>query len=154
MRTFLLLGLTAACAFAADDLKAFPPAEPGMTRHVIRLPKQKDESLFKIELIAGKIVRTDSRNSYFFGGDLETVNIPGWGYDRYVLRELGPMAGSLVAADPDAPQVDRFISLGRETILRYNSRLPVVVYVPAGIEVRYRIWRAQPALPAPADPTQ
>ncbi|MBW2490657.1 MAG: proteinase inhibitor I4 serpin, partial [Deltaproteobacteria bacterium] len=27
---------------------------------------------------------------------------------------------------------------------RYNSRLPVVVYVPEGVEVRYRIWRAEP----------
>jgi ecotin len=152
MRTILLIGLTAASvAFAADDMKAFPPAEPGMTRHVIHLSKQNDESLFKVELIAGKIVRTDSRNSYFFGGAIETVSIPGWGYDRYILRKLGPMAGSLVAVDPDAPQVDRFISLGSETILRYNSRLPVVVYVPAGIEVRYRIWRAQPVLPSPPD---
>src|SRR5277367_6763395 len=98
MTTIVLVALifvSSLLGFAADDMKAFPPAEPGMTRHVIRLPKQKDETLFKIELIAGKIVRTDSRNSYFFGGVLETVNIPGWGYDRYVLRELGPMAGSL-----------------------------------------------------------
>jgi ecotin len=162
MRTILLISLTsigltliglagASVAFAADDLKAFPPAEQGMTRHVIRLPKQKDESLFKVELIVGKTVRTDARNSYFFGGTLETENIPGWGYDRYILRNLGPMAGSLVAIDPDAPKVDRFIGLGRETILRYNSRLPVVVYVLAGVEVRYRLWRAEPLLPAPAD---
>ena len=33
--------------------------------------------------------------------------------------------------------------------MRYNSRLPIVVYVPAGVEVRYRIWRAdQTAAPA------
>jgi ecotin len=29
-------------------------------------------------------------------------------------------------------------------LIRYNSRLPVVVYVPEGVEVRYRIWRADP----------
>ena len=41
------------------------------------------------------------------------------------------------------PKVDRFITLGGEPkLLRYNSRLPVVVYVPADVEVRYRIWRA------------
>ena len=27
-------------------------------------------------------------------------------------------------------------------LLRYNSRLPVVVYVPQGFDVRYRIWTA------------
>jgi ecotin len=136
-------------AYAADDLKAFPPAEEGMTRHVIRVPQQKDEAAFKVELIIGKTVRTDAQNHYFFGGALETVNIPGWGYDRYVLRKLGPMAGTLMATDPGAPQVERFIRLGGETILRYNSRLPVVVYVPEGIEVRYRIWRAGPTTVAP-----
>jgi len=25
--------------------------------------------------------------------------------------------------------------------MRYNSRLPLVIYVPQGVEVRYRIWR-------------
>jgi ecotin len=132
-------------------MKAFPSAEEGMIRHVIRLPKQKDEAAFKVELIIGKTVRTDAKNRYFFGGTLETENIPGWGFDRYILRKLGPMAGTLMAVDPNAPQVERFISLGGETILRYNSRLPLVVYVPAGIEVRYRRWRAEPISISPPD---
>jgi ecotin len=132
-------------------MKAFPSAEEGMIRHVIRLPKQKDEAAFKVELIIGKTVRTDAKNRYFFGGTLEIENIPGWGFDRYILRKLGPMAGTLMAVDPDAPQVERFISLGGETILHYNSRLPLVVYVPAGIEVRYRRWRAEPISISPPD---
>ncbi len=34
------------------------------------------------------------------------------------------------------------ITLGGEPELhRYNSRLPLVVYEPDGVEVRYRIWR-------------
>ena len=82
--TVAFLALT--CSFiapAADDLSAFPPAEAGMTRHVIRLPEEKDESVIKVELIIGKTVRTDSVNHYFFSGRLETENIPGWGFDRY-----------------------------------------------------------------------
>jgi ecotin len=126
-------------------MKAFPPADEGMTRYVISLPKQKDETSFRVELIIGKTVKTDATNSYFFGGTLETENIPGWGFDRYILRKLGPMAGTLMAVDPHAPQVERFISIGGEArFLRYNSRLPLVVYVPAGVEVRYRLWRAEP----------
>jgi ecotin len=139
--------LTFTCSLiipAADDMKAFPPAEEGMTRHVIRLPQAKDESASKVELIIGKTVKTDPINHYFFSGKLETENIPGWGFDRYVLRKLGTMAGTLMAVDPAAPQVERFVSLSGETILRYNSRLPIVVYVPAGVEVRYRLWRAEP----------
>ena len=147
----LLATLSLAFAQTTDNMKAFPPAGEGMTRHVIRLPQEKDEAALKVEVIVGKTVRTDAQNRYFFGGTLETENIPGWGYNRYILRKLGPMAGTLMAPDPNAPQVDRFISLGGETILRYNSRLPIVVYVPDGVEVRYRLWRAEPMLVSPAE---
>ncbi len=142
-----LLTLVAAnlSATAADDLKAFPPAEKGMVRYVLQLPKEKDESAFKVELIAGKTVRVDAGNRYFFGGRIEEETIEGWGYTRYLIRELGPMAGTLMAIDPDAPKVDRFIALGGDPYLvRYNSRLPIVVYAPEGVEVRYRVWRAEP----------
>jgi ecotin len=144
---FALFALVScAYAFAADNLQAFPPAEAGMLRHVIELPPQEDESAFKVELIVGKTVTIDAGNRYFFGGTLETETIPGWGFNRYILRKLGPMAGTLMAVDPDAPKVERFISLGGEPrLLRYNSRLPLVVYVPADVEVRHRVWRAEPA---------
>ena len=79
----------------------------------------------------------------FFSGTLETKTIDGWGFDRHILRELSPMGGTLMAPDPKAPQVDRFITLrGDPQLLRYNSQWPPVVYVPNDVEVRYRIWRA------------
>ncbi|MFY9316388.1 MAG: ecotin family protein [Burkholderiales bacterium] len=67
------------------------------------------------------------------------------GMARYVVAKLGPMAGTLMVVDPNAPKVARFIALGGEPYLvRYSSRLPVVVYVPVNAEVRYRIWSAAP----------
>jgi ecotin len=40
--------------------------------------------------------------------------------------------------------VERFIAIsGEPYLIRYNSRLPIVVYVPEGVEVRYRIWKAR-----------
>lgn len=134
-------------AFASDALQAFPPAEAGMVRHVIILPKQDDESALKVELIIGKTVIADATNRYFFGGTLKTESISGWGFERYILDKLGPMAGTLMAVDPDAPKVERFVTLGGEELLvRYNSRLPLVVYVPVDVEVRHRVWRAEPSL--------
>jgi ecotin len=128
---------------AAEDLAAFPPVEKGMVRHVLRLPKKDDENAFKIELIAGKTVKADTANRYFFGGKIEAQNIQGWGYVCYRISELGPMAGTLMAADPAAPKEDRFVALGGEPYLvRYNSRLPLVVYAPEGVTVRYRVWSA------------
>ena len=130
---------------AADDLKAFPPAEKGTVRHVLQLPAQADESAFKVELIVGRTVQVDAANKYFFGGKIEAETIQGWGYTRYLVRQLGPMAGTMMAIDPDAPKVDRFVAVGGEPyLIRYNSQLPVVVYVPEGVEVRYRVWSATP----------
>ena len=133
---------TGSSADIARELKAFPPPGEGMTRFVITLPTQADEDLLKVQLLIGKTVKLDPQNRYFFGGRLETETIQGWGYDRYVLKSLGPMAGTLMAVDPNVPKIDRFITLGGEPqLLRYNSRLPLVIYVPDGVEVRYRIWR-------------
>jgi ecotin len=150
MRTFAAIALLTLAAVtsarAADNMQAFPAAEDGMTRYVIGLPPKDDESALRVELLIGKTVRTDAGNRYFFGGTLETETIAGWGFDRHIVRKLGPMAGTLMAVDPNAPKVDRFITLaGEPRLLRYNSRLPLVVYVPADVEVRYRIWRADPA---------
>jgi ecotin len=138
----LSLGLVAQ---AADNMKAFPPAEAGMVRFVFQPPEQKDESAFQIELIVGKTVKADKANRHFFGGKIEEQNIEGWGFPKYVVSKLGPMAGTLMAVDPNEPLVERFITLGGGPyLIRYNSRLPVVVYVPEGVEVRYRIWQAAP----------
>jgi ecotin len=130
---------------AADNMKAFPAAEEGMVRYVLQLPKQDDESTFKVELIAGKTLEVDDGNRYFFSGSIQKETITGWGVPRYNVSNLGPMAGTLMAIDPNAPKVSRFIALGGEPyLISYNSRLPIVVYAPEGVEIRYRIWSAMP----------
>ena len=139
--TVLSLFFAVMSARAADSLKAFPPAEEGMVRYVLQLPEQDDESIFKVELIVGKTVQVDEKNRYFFGGNIEKEIIKGWGYPSYKVSKMGPMAGTLMAVDPDAPKVARFITLGGEPyLIRYNSRLPIVMYVPENVVVRYRIW--------------
>lgn len=128
---------------AINNMKAFPSAEKGKVRFVLHLPKQKDESLFKVELTVGKTVRIDKANRYFLGGKIESQTIPGWGFTCYMVSKVGPIAGTLMAVDPNEQKVDRFITLGGEPfIIPYNSRIPVVVYVPEDAEARYRIWRA------------
>jgi ecotin len=128
---------------AGDNMNAFPPADKGQLRYVLHLPEQDDESNYQVELIVGKTVEIDEINQYFFAGQINTESIAGWGFPRYLVSELGPMAGTLMAVDPNSPKVNRFVRLGGGPyLIRYNSRLPVVVYVPAGVEVRYRIWSA------------
>ncbi len=130
---------------AQDNLKAFPEADDGSARFVLQLPEKPDESLFKVELLVGKKQKLDELNSYFFGGKINSQTVEGWGFTKYVVSDLGPLAGTLIAVDPNLPKVDRFITLGGDPFLiRYNSKIPLVVYVPKDAEVRYRIWRTEP----------
>jgi ecotin len=145
MKGWLIIVLAFFCALpeghTAGNLKAFPAPEPGTTRHVLNLPQEPDESLFKVELVIGKTVEVETQNRYFFAGRIEAESVAGWGFTRYTVGALGPMAGTLMAVDPAAPKAPRFITLGGEPyLIRYNSRLPIVVYVPDGVEVRYRLW--------------
>ncbi|MNF15302.1 Ecotin precursor [compost metagenome] len=54
---------------------------------------------------------------------------------------MGP--ASTLMACPDNTRKEAFVPVvGDGFMLRYNSKLPVVVYVPDGVQVRYRIWSA------------
>ncbi|WP_240387200.1 serine protease inhibitor ecotin [Brevundimonas naejangsanensis] len=127
-------------AGAADALKAFPAATAGQTRHVITLPAQTDESALKVELILGKTQTVDC-NRKAFGGRLETRTAEGWGYDYYVLPALGNAASTLMGCPPGSEH-EAFVATQEQPLIRYNSRLPVVVYAPSDVDVRYRVWRA------------
>ena len=127
-------------AGAADALKAFPAATAGQTRHVIALPAQTDESGLKVELILGKTQTVDC-NRQVFGGRLETRTAEGWGYDYYVLPALGNVASTMMGCPPGSAR-QAFVTTQEQPLIRYNSRLPVVVYAPSDVEVRYRVWRA------------
>jgi ecotin len=138
--------LSAAAVFADDResgwKKAYPAAEKGVTRHVLHLPDQKDEDGMKVELIVGRTVETDGVNNYFFGGAIKEKTVTGWGYPRYDVQ-IGELASTMMGVPPDQPKVNKFVPItGGPHLLRYNSRLPIVVYAPEGVEVRYRFWKA------------
>jgi len=135
---------------ARSPLDAFPAAAEGQVRHVVQVPPAADEDALKVELVLGKTVKTDGVNRHFFGGKLETKDLKGWGYQYYELKELGPMAGTLMAPAPGSKPVDTFVPVRTgESLLRYNSRMPIVVYVPEGVEVRYRLLQAGKTEAAP-----
>jgi ecotin len=137
---FIYMSLSA----AHPELTPYAEASEGMVRYVIELPALEDESLRKVELIIGKTVPTDGVNRHFFGGKVTREVVQGWGYSYYELKRLGPMAGTMMAGPPDAPKVETFVPVRHDLgLLRYNSRLPLVVYVPEGVEVRYRLWSTE-----------
>ncbi|VVN70842.1 Ecotin [Pseudomonas fluorescens] len=139
----LAMSVLAAQANAAklEDIAPYPKADAGHVRQVIHLPEKPQEQDFKVEILAGKTLLVDC-NQQRLGGVLEEKNLEGWGYPFYRLEKVsGPM--STMMACPDGKTREDFVPVvGDGFVLRYNSKLPIVVYVPKDVEVRYRIWSA------------
>ena len=140
----LLAGLsTQALAAKLEDVAPFPKAEKSHTRLVIQLAPKEHEEDFQVEIIAGKNLLVDC-NKPRLGGILEEKNLEGWGYPFYRLEKvIGPMS-TLMACPPGSTKKRAFVPVvGDGFMLRYNSKLPIVLYVPKDLEVRYRIWSAE-----------
>jgi ecotin len=125
-----------------EKIAPFPKAEQGMKRQVIQLPQQQDESALKVELMIGQTLEVDC-NRHRLGGQLKSKTLEGWGYDYYVFDKVTSPVSTMMAC-PDGKKEKQFVmaGLGDAGMLRYNSKLPIVVYTPANIDVKYRIWRA------------
>ncbi|KWE40991.1 serine protease inhibitor ecotin [Burkholderia territorii] len=134
-------GPASAPAVPAESIKMFPQPTAGQQRAVIALPALENEDDARVELMIGKTLQTDC-NQQWFGGELTAEDVKGWGYTYYRLTDVKGPASTLMACPGQAPQ-QRFVQVrGDGQLLRYNSRLPLVVYVPDGFDVRYRVWHA------------
>jgi len=127
---------------ANDDLKPYPAADSGFKRMVFRLPATANDADHMVEILVGKTLTVDCNRSWF-GGKLERLVAKGWGYSYYLLRGTSGPATTRMACPVAEKKRQAFVKVQGEGFLqRYNSKLPVVVYVPDGFEVRYRFWSA------------
>lgn len=129
----------------AKNLAAFPEAKAGMVRHVIFLKTKPNEDKLKVEIIPGKVMSVDC-NQHFLMGALEEKDLQGWGYTYFEFNSNGQTRSTMMACNK--PNQDKFVS-GETKLVRYNSKLPIVVYAPEGYEVKYSIWKAGKEVPAP-----
>ncbi len=125
--------------FEKLQIDMFPKAKEGYKQVYIQLPVAKNEDQLKVEFFVGAEKELDC-NRHFMIGEIKTQDLQGWGYPYYDVESKGEVGGTLMAC-PDKKLTKQFVTLTPE-IVRYNSKLPLVFYVPKGMEVRYRIWRA------------
>lgn len=126
------------------DVKMFPDAKEGYKMVYIKLPSKKNEENLKVEVFVGKNMEVDKCNRHLLNGILNKENLEGWGYSYLTVTSNGEVSSTLMAC-PDAKKENKFITMIPRT-LDYNSKLPLVIYVPEGLEVKYRIWKADKKL--------
>lgn len=121
----------------AFDLSIFPNPEEGFVKYIIELEPQENEDDFQVELYAGKNAKVDC-NKHTLIGEFAKKNLEGWGYNYYKFESDGQMRSTLMAC-PDSELKDEFVrSLSIK--VRYNSKLPIVIYAPESFEINYQIW--------------
>ena len=118
----------------------YPAAKEGESRHHFIPPVRTDEDACKIEISASKVMEADSANMQRIAGAFEEVNIEGWGFTYYKLtadesRTISTLIGG-------GHPVKKSVPAGQNLLIRYNSKLPVVIIAPAGYDIRYRVWTA------------
>jgi ecotin len=154
MRLFVLTSIAtlalSACATApveaqptndvAKELEAFPAAKAGQKRHVLTLPPLQNENNVKVELIVGQ-TKTIDCNRHTLGGELKEETLQGWGYTYYSLPRVTAGISTMMGC-PTGSERQAFVTVAHQPLVRYNSRLPIVLYTPEDVDVRYRLWRA------------
>lgn len=124
--------------FEKLQIEMFPKAKEGFKQVYVQLPIAKNENDLKVEFFVGAEKMLDC-NRHFLIGKVNTQDLQGWGYNYYEVESKGETAGTLMAC-PDKKMTKQFVYIQPETV-RYNSKLPLVFYVPKDMEVRYRILR-------------
>jgi len=118
-------------------------AKEGQTRYMIELTQKDDVDNYEVELIVGKNVEVDNCNQFHFMGTLEKKSLQGWGYDYYVANPT-VIVGTKRACLNDKKVKKSIQMYDRKNMrLRYNTKLPIVVYVPNDFTVSYILWKKE-----------
>lgn len=143
---FLLLGFSshqimAQTVLQKQSLDIFPKPEEGYKQLVIEVPHSDKDDLKKIELFVGKYMETDKCNHHSLSGNFEEIDLQGWGYSYYKFNTNGDIASTKMGC-PDSEMITQFVK-SQGKFVRYNGKLPIVIYVPDGYDVQFRIWKAE-----------
>lgn len=122
--------------------KAYPAPKAGYKRVVIHLEAKPDEDDWRVEVVVGKVMETDGVNRVGLMGRLEEKTVEGWGYTYLEAPVSRGAFSTKIGVPSDKPPVQAFVTFPAHGPFRYNSRLPIVIYLPKGYEARHRLWKA------------
>ncbi|MFL0793006.1 MAG: ecotin family protein [Prochlorococcus sp.] len=153
-----LIGATVAVPVQAIprlDLSGYPAPADDLQRWVIQLPGvlPRDQAPtssqhpidWRVQLIVGKTVSQDCNQQRFTGKGMRILPVKGL-KGRVLFEVPGPvlMISTRKACLPAEPTRQSFLVIGRRPyVIPYNASFPIVVDVPQGFEVRWRLWKAE-----------
>ncbi len=123
------------------DSMRFPPVAAGHQRMAITLPPTENEDDIRVELRVGKPLEVGC-NTHWFSGDLQKLTARDTGVNYYQLDNPAGPATTLRGCVENTSRRMFVIVRGAGYFLPHNSHAPIVVDVPTGFKVRYRLWRA------------
>lgn len=134
------LGAFAQSTVDKMDLSIFPAPKQGYKQVVIEVPHSDLDHTKKVEVYVGKYMEVDGCNTYSLSGELDTKDLQGWGYTYYDFTTDGNVASTRMGC-PDAERKFEFV-YAKPELMRYNGRMPIVVYVPEDYLVKYKIYQS------------
>ena len=145
----------AASAIPRLDLTGYPAPAAGLQRWVIQpsgvLPPSSDPIIsaqpidWRIQLIVGQEVMLDCNLQRLSGPGMTMRMLPkASGKALFEVRGPVLVSSTRKACPNDQPAKRSFLSLGQQPYLvPYNASWPIVVDLPDGMELRWRLWKAE-----------
>ena len=137
------------------DLSGYPAPEQGLQRWVIQpsglLPKSADPLIsanphdWRVQLLVGQEVELDCNNSWLSGPALRMQRLPeASGKALFVVNGPLVVMSTRMACPADQASQRSFLVLGQQPyFVPYNASWPIVVDLPKGVELRWRVWKAE-----------
>ncbi|MEB3200531.1 MAG: ecotin family protein [Synechococcaceae cyanobacterium] len=149
----LLLLAPLAQAIPRLDLKPYPAAGAGERRWVIQLPgvltPSRDPNLspspsdWRVELLIGRELEVDC-NRHVFSGRVRRDTLGASGLSVYRVLDVKPVVSTRMACPPEEAKRRVFLPMGSKPfVVPYNASTPIVIYAPADLQVRWRLWKAE-----------
>ncbi|QQX78376.1 serine protease inhibitor ecotin [Shewanella sp. KX20019] len=126
-----------------ESSKMFPAPKEGQIQHILTLDKLENESDYMLEIQIGQTKMVDC-NKHGLSGEVIQKTVQGWGYSYYEVESISAGPSTMMACF-DQALTEKFLAITTDLKVRYDSRLPKVIYLPENSQVRYRIWKVESA---------
>lgn len=142
-----------AAAIPRLDLSGYPAPAAGERRWVIQLPgilpPTRDPALspdpadWRVQLIVGQLAQVDC-NQHSFAARLRHWRLADDKPMVFRVDNVGPLASTRMACPPGQPRRQAFVTMaGKPYVVPYAVSYPIVVYAPAALQLRWRLWKAE-----------